>query len=338
MKSYIKKTNAMSPVSVENLTPQISPEAFKALFYLYAGRPDCTLKVFEGQKTITPHDLQNLNSKIIEKLKLHTLEASITAINIKFENGKMIDFSIWDTFSNTDWQSDFRTEQIEMKWDFLLRTDSVELPQRHTLVVKLSNGLDPKDFFRLMATLWEDDTEIDIKAALCVARVDFISHLLADELIAIVNGWYKCLPEATVCESKLAVLRKYDNKIAMVIHYSLPIIFWIALFAFTYKTIPMTEVPLNQHVFSLGVFMLFFCFIGTFFFYRLGHMIATSCYSAINTTCRFSMFNLTAGDKKFLSRCERKNKKVFRKFIFNVILALLLNIIGSIIAGYFFAI
>ena len=335
MAEYNKKDDSLTVIN-NNYLPKISPEAFKAWFYLYVGRPDCTLKILGDRKKISAHSLKELNKKIIEKLNLHTLEANISSVNIKFSNGEMIDYNLWESFLEADYHKTVRTEQLEMKWDFLLRIKSDDMPQRHTLTVKLSNGLTPRDLFRLATIAWESDAEFDVQAAVCVIRVDFISNLLADELVHIVDSWYKCLPDPNSYKSYFRKIRKYDQPIAIVIHYSLPVFFWCALLVYAKNLIPFTKVPVNQEYFAYGLFLILSCIIGTFILDKIGFQLARSCFSAMNTPFRFSIFELTDGDKNYAHKCIRINNRSLYRFIINAAIAIILNIISSIIVALYY--
>ena len=58
----------------EAVVASVPKEAFKAMFYLFAGKPDSKVKMMNRRVTIAPDDLQDLNRKITDKLKLHNID------------------------------------------------------------------------------------------------------------------------------------------------------------------------------------------------------------------------------------------------------------------------
>ena len=323
--------------SDSNVLAQISPEAFKAMFYFYAGRPDTKIKTFLGRKTISPQNIKFLNSDVVEKLRNHSIEAIVTSIGVKLHKGEFLEFGIWHTFENYNWNINRKIEQIGIKWDFLLKTNDLKIAQRHTLIVKLSNGIGPRDFFQLLTTQWEEGDDIEINFSPCIAKVDFISHILADELISIVANWFDGLPDSNCADAGLSSLKKHDEIIANTIHYSVLVFFWLSIFSFAYSSLwGTTEEALTFQSFRLGILVILICIIGSFIFSRIGNHLGKKCHSAINKSCDVSIFNFTSADRNFNEKCIRKNKKTILKFIFNSLLAVILNVISAVVSYYLF--
>ena len=139
---------------LDHLTPQkmrradeviasIPREALKAMFYMFAGKPDSIVKIFDRRIVIKIEDIEELNLRIKEKLENHRIEGVLTSVDIGYENNKIDQLSSWDEFASKNWNIADVTDHILVKWDFLIKLPQYPIPQRHTLVVRLSSGIDP---------------------------------------------------------------------------------------------------------------------------------------------------------------------------------------------------
>ncbi len=80
---------------LDHLTPQkmrradeviasIPREALKAMFYMFAGKPDSIVKIFDRRIVIKIEDIEELNLRIKEKLENHRIEGVLTSVDIGY--------------------------------------------------------------------------------------------------------------------------------------------------------------------------------------------------------------------------------------------------------------
>lgn len=175
----------------ELVITQIPRESLKSLFYLVAGKPDSLYKVFSGLLLIAPTDLSELNYSVCAKLAHFEMVGVVTTITITHMNGLIKEFGSWAEFEATNWSGPEVTEAVTLRWDFLAKLPSYNMPQRHTATVRI--GSDPSPLHMLQAIFSqdpEDVSKLDMLFAPVICRVDFINSLLAQEFINIVENWH----------------------------------------------------------------------------------------------------------------------------------------------------
>ena len=179
--------------SETGIAKRIDLDQFKSLYYLLNAKPDSQLRLIKEDKEIDFNDLVELNEKVVSKLKTESLETSITTITIVFKSKKVSTYNNWLEFSRTNWNIADQTLSISINWDINVKLPEHELPQRHTLKVRLGSAVRPSEMFQLMMTSDKDD-ELMEATSNGVCKVDFINHVIANELLAIVEDWYQTLP------------------------------------------------------------------------------------------------------------------------------------------------
>lgn len=313
------------------IVAEISKEGLKEMFYFFAGKPDSMYRTFNKRTVVNLYDIKDLHSKISSKLELHRIERSICSVSMIFDKEQAIDFKFWDAFIEYDWKTSYITKEIILRWDFLIQVDSFLVPQRHTLTVKISNPPSPQEFFKMMMT--GDDTDLNEKLGFCIARVDFISHRLADELLNVVSEWNASLKLVLEDSAWFSNLEKHSRKIAKVIHYSIPTtIGLLVFFSVNWLSSRWTDSSsISKIVVPDALRWSIFSFFLIFFAIKIGYFVAKKVYRTIENYGIYVPFGLTRGDENKQIEIKAKNKKHIRKFIINTFIALLINIIAGII-------
>jgi hypothetical protein len=121
----------------EEIIAKVPREAFKAMFYMFTGRPDSAFKSFYKPIVISKDDIIELNDSIQEKLRNYSIDAAMTTVTITFENNKSIDFAIWDEFANRKFNIPDVPKQVTLS-GFPYKTATYMLAA-HTLVVKATS-------------------------------------------------------------------------------------------------------------------------------------------------------------------------------------------------------
>ena len=160
-------------------------DKFRDFIFKMNAKPDSETKIFSKAIRVTLEDIEILRTRIIEKLRMHCSDeaACITRITINFSNHTSFDYDTWAKFKQENFERADYVESITIKWDFQVSMPMYELPQHHSLVVKISSGLTFPEFMSLMVSgKIEDVNDISIMDNVVVARVEFINTLLGDEL------------------------------------------------------------------------------------------------------------------------------------------------------------
>src|SRR5262245_37586288 len=76
----------------DEIVARFPKEDVKALFYILAGKPDSVTKVFHKAAIITPVDIQDLHSRVAEKLDQHQIDGCVVTVTIVHEKGIIKDF------------------------------------------------------------------------------------------------------------------------------------------------------------------------------------------------------------------------------------------------------
>ena len=321
----MEEGNIQKLTGSESIVASVPKEAFKAMFYLFAGKPDSRSKTLNRKIQIDKQSILDLNSTITEKLKLHHIDQVVTSVVMNQKGKEAVEYGIWDTFESHDFKVPDTTESVLVKWDFLIKLDSYAAPQRHTLTVKVMKSPSPQDMLRRALTDQGDDDE-NSGLGVCSVRVDFINHILADELINVVERWNRALPKCTTLPSFVEWGVKRDQAIARSIHWSLP--FFIILL--TLSMIGYIDIS-NGNLNRLAQ-VIFISVAGFHYSVWLGRFLASKAYAAINESAEYFPFCITSGDKSAIADAQRSSSKHLRSFLFSCATAFAINMASVIVA------
>ena len=310
----------------------VPKEAFKAMFYLFAGKPDSKVKMMNRRVIITTEDLKDLNRKITDKLKLHHIDQSVSTAVVKFDKEESVEFGTWAELEGYDFKVPYITQEISLRWDFLIKLPSYAAAQRHTLTVRLASRPSPKDVFQIIFSQDPDDeSEIETKLGLCMARVDFISHRLADELIDVVEEWNNSLRQPPSACDWFCKLEKFDNLIARTIHYSVPFLTTALSFVLLGVLLPNSTAQITTNEIIICSRWLLVSLLVLYAIINLSRYLASSCYRALNEYGMFVPFQITRGDENRIQKIDKGNRKKMISFFVNSGVAIALNIAAGII-------
>lgn len=170
-------------------------KAFESSYWAMTAKADCKSKVFPQRVEIRLEDIYTLNDSVVEKFKSHYDDAGFSInINVNFYGKDSVEYTSWATFEQYNFKTTDEIQSITIVWEYYAKLPKYPVPQKHVLMVKLSDGLRPEEMINLVFTgKLENMQELDAEISPVVARVDFINQMLADELLALVEKWSKGL-------------------------------------------------------------------------------------------------------------------------------------------------
>lgn len=312
--------------SETGVAKRIDLDQFKSLYYLLNAKPDSQLRLLKEDKKIDFDDLVELNEKVVSKLRTESLETSITTVTIVFKNKKVSTYNNWLEFSRTNWNIGDQTLSISINWDINVKLPEHELPQRHTLKVRLGSPVRPNEMFQLMMTSDKDD-ELMEATSNGVCKVDFINHVIANELLAIVEDWYQTLPN-NISENKfIQFSEKYRRYIAFSINAVIPV---SAIFI-SYNLISRKILSIADWT-NGAVKDLLFMVCGAVAFIYITDIIAkvfsTRVFNQLGDYKDYSMFQLTKADKNSIDEIDKKNNRIKTSVITQLVISLIVGLIS----------
>lgn len=316
---------------------------YKAVYQAMTAKNDCRSKIFPRNVRVKLDDIYDLNNRIVEKLRNYNLLGFSTSITANFKGRQTIDFSSWNEFENHKWNESEAVLALTIVWEFNVLLPQYELPQKHLLVVKLTDGLRPEEMLNIVfAGKLENMDEIERQVCPVVVRVDFINYILGDELLRIVEEWDKGLPIQYGGENKfVSKVKKQKRKLAFIIQYITDIIYIccaISLFNFTIHSFEIEKVydlsigNIEEMIWILGVLIVIFIFVN-----RIAQWLANMLYMSLGEEPDTHIFEINKGDTNLQEKLQIRNKKTKMSVVMSVIGTILINlgcgIIVSLITG-----
>lgn len=318
------------------IVAKLPREHLKSLFYLFAGKPDSRVKVYHKPLFLDVNDICELNECITRKLQTHNIDAQITSLNVGYKDADIQEFGSWVEFQGHHWQTSDCVEEVVIKWDFMVDIKSFDVPQRHTLLVRVSSDMKPGKFMQMMAAGNADDfDQVDMLTAPAFCRVDFINAQISKELINEVTDWVKGRREPALITDFYYWFKKRRQILAEIIHHSIMLMYailWVSSFSWV-----------NTHVYDGNMnltYIAIWLFLGLYAFTPIGkvaHAMASRVYIALdNVSGRKVAFEFTSGDKKINAESINENRRLGKNFLKQTSISLLFNVIAGIISTYLY--
>lgn len=308
------------------LTQKIDLDQFKSIYYLLNAKPDSQIRLLKDNKKLCFEDLLELNNAVISKLKTESLETSITTITVVFKNKKVNTYNNWMEFERTNWQVSDQTLSVSINWDINIKLPEHELPQRHTLKVRLGSPIRPNEFFQLMMTSDKDD-ELMEATANGVCKVDFINAVIANELLAIVEEWYSALPNNLSKNKIIRFGEKYNRYITFFINSLIPLsAIFIGYNLVSRKILSIlewTSTTYNSVLFTIAI-SVSIIYVASI----ISGLVSNKVYRQLKDFSGYSMFEITKGDKNSIDEIDKKNNKIKTGVMTQFIIAMVVTIIS----------
>ena len=321
---------------------EINIKEHRAIFYQLLAKPDSVTKVYNKTAVIDIDDIYELNERVTEKLGHYEEAGFIIQSNVKFSNGKSKAFPDWSTFYEHKWYESESINSMTITWEFNALFPGMQIPQRHTLMVKLSNGLRPEEMINLMFTgKIEDLEEFDQNLFPIVARVDFVDRVLGDELLNIVGEWIRTLRESPVKKSKcMFFLKKNKGKICTLLSWITNIVIMFSSVFLAGKFIGNLEFDIvmditKEQLISI-VYVLFICSAAWIFGKKVVGTLTDFLYEKLREYGENALFNITKGDHSKQERMKAREGVSRLAIVGNLIVTIIINICCGIAVNIFF--
>lgn len=326
---------------VEN--EEINVKNFKSVYYQMNAKSDSITKLFTDNVTVDLDAIYNLNEMICNKLQQYQNAGFLITTTVKYKDKKNKFFPNWRAFQDARWTSDKSINKMTIKWEINIVFPNMgkeSIPQKHTLIVKLSDRMRPEEILNLVFSGGIEEIEdLDKEVFPIVASVDFVNEQLGEELLDIVAKWNESLKNPSEENEKFMTLaRKNKNKIVNFINY-VPIIFfmicgmfYIRNFLIDLSCANVGEISIADFVRILEVItiVVIICYIARKVFYEIAKMV----YNNINDYGEIHIFNITNGDKQEQKRIAKRNERKKKRTISNILLTIIINIVCGIITSF----
>lgn len=246
-----------------------------------------------------------LHKKMLEKLKLHKIDAVTLNLTLKLANDKSINFTDAASLASFDTQVSSLTSLVSLKWNFLFNSD--EQDHLHSVYVRISERPNPAMLLQKAMSLSSEELESFDREALASisCRVDFFDGRFSNELLAVVSEWVASLPKAEPTFGLVKWLDEHEEDIGRFVVGVSPCVCLAALAA-----IWVTYVP-DQIAGSLryGIAWLLLSGIAFYFSRYIAILLMKFFAKNISRMNSVPVFDITAGDRqkltKFLAKSHR---------------------------------
>lgn len=284
-------------------------DEFKSIFYQLNAKPDTEIRLLSGGKTLGLSDIKSINEQIAAKLQNHHITADIASINFILSNKKIKDYSSWAEFERENWDTvNEKIESLSINWDILIKLPQYQLPQRHSIKLRIGSVIPPKDLFQLFFTS-DDIAELLEARSPSVCKVDFINNILAIELLNIVSTWYEGLKNSPDPNAVQKFLKKKGKLFSEIIRYTLPVLLLIIFYQYSNYFFPVLGIQGAVTIDSLQKILIWLTAIfraGLF----IGYKLEKSIDRKIDEFEEYPRFSITRGDKKAIDEFEKGNEKL----------------------------
>ncbi|MGN0317988.1 MAG: hypothetical protein ACI4E1_08715 [Lachnospira sp.] len=313
---------------------------FKSVYYQMNAKPDSMSKAYSRKIIIDKDDIVELNNRVCEKINLnYEDDGFITSVTVDLKDRRVIVFKCWEEFIQHPWVETSSIMSISIQWNFNIRIPGYDLPQRHNLVVKLTNGLRPEEMLNLIFSgKIEDFDEVELNTFPVVARVDFIQALLGEELLNIVGEWVRGRKQNTASKNVVLILmKKYRKRIAQYFEYVsfiMTFILTVGINTYYIRGLNIDKLSdLSMTEFNNLLILLATSVMVIFLLKQIFEKLAENVYEKLSEYGRVFIFNITRGDKNLQDKINNSDKNSGKMILVKFVLSLIFNIGCGIITS-----
>jgi hypothetical protein len=311
----------------------ISLEDFKSVYYLLNAKPDRESKFFRESKIVSINDIFELNDSIQEKLSLHNIVTNKVSVLISLDNKRTFDFSTWEQFKREKWHTSALTKSITIVWDFNIKLESYNLPQRHTVKLRIGASLNPKDMIELVMN-HEGEDQLHQAFAHSFCSIDFINPIISNEIFLIIETWHNALNKNFYQSKVQDFLSRNSKKIQELIVFLILVAACTLLFGFGKIYSQQIVQKSSSQIFSNSIGGILVAFLTIYIFFRLGKAWAQRTVSYIEKIQPIAIFKITRGDDSINELNKQKNNKFVKSLIEKFLVTIFYNLIAFLIAQF----
>lgn len=311
---------------------------YKAVYQAMTAKHDCKSRIFPRNVKIRMEDILDLNDRVITKLKNYTEVGFSIAVNVSFVGRQTIEFSSWQEFEEHKWNESNAVNSITIIWEFNALLPHYTVPQKHILVVKMTDGLRPEEILNIVfAGKLENIQDIEQQMYPVVARVDFINYILGDELINIVERWNSGLQLQEDEPAYVRKIRKHKRKIAFFLNYLTDLVILITaikivlshLYKFQMQTISeLTFENISELVWLIGSFVMIFILID-----KISVWLSNTFFKTWGMEKECHVFEINKGDEQIQKKLEKDHRQNKVVAIGSIIGTFLINLFCTLICS-----
>lgn len=312
---------------------------YKSIYQAMTAKHDCKTRMFFKEICITKEDIFELNDAVVEKLKTYQDAGFTITPSVSFEGKRLIEFSSWSEFCKHRWDESHAITSITIVWEFNAILPKIAVPQRHALVVKISDGLKPEEMLNLVISGKLENLH-DIEKQVCpvVARADFVNLVLGDELLHIVEVWNKRLKDVSDEKNKIVeLLIRHRRKIAYLMDSITKVIVFIcgiSVIVNYFKSLQIEHLSgltidnVCAIIWITGVITITFSFIN-----KLSEWFSNIFYKTIEPDENNHVFDINRGDSKVRDKINKNKRKRNFMSVLSVIGTVIINISCGILCS-----
>lgn len=321
------KNNLVVNVKKDELLEENNLQNASALLALLHGKSDSICRIFNKEIMVGKSDLKTLNDMMIEKLSLNNVLTITTSIDISFNNKKTISFKSWDEFEFYDFDKiNSPTKTIFLQWDFFVKLANYEIPQRHTVGIRIASTPNPSDVFKAFLSGGFDESDsFEVQGSTMICKVDFINNTLAEELIHVAEGWND-LCESAYSEKGVIRPLLQKNRSFLAHSFEVCLSMWIVIsIAIVFKLL------LERNLFVVTVeillYLLIFSFPVTILIRKISGFCGKTIFENLGDLMSTHIFTISKGDEKERERIKQKSG--FGKELFAYVINTIITIVTS---------
>lgn len=327
-----KKISQENPKFVKEINQDQMQDVFRLLF---SGDNSLT-EMFDRDVILTLNDIEDLNTKIIEKLSRNRISGISFQAIIRFENGKLKEYNSWNNFITSDWNISNVLDTMQLNWTFLIADSKNPHNYLHTLSVFCSSSIKPQHLIQALLSSDPSKLEkVEIQAVPISCKINYTDHVISQELMSLVSEWNKGLGKPEYVLKFMTWFKKKSTSIVNWIERSIPILMGLACFA-AYSNLTAHyphEAPACAGLINTAMYWLLGTAAVLFLSIKLSSDLADYVRTQIVRYGTTTVFSITNGDLNRQNELMAKSTRIFYKFIASSIFAILWNVIGGIITA-----
>ncbi len=308
-------------------------EQFKSLYYLLKGKRDTDIKLFNGVKQFSYDDIVELNNKMYKKLDIHRVVTDIVTVTVGLDNKEIISFGSWNEFVTYDWKISANTKYITLEWDFniILPNQEHNVPQTHTVRVRIGNSLKPNEMIQVIF-MGGEEYDFEEAAAQMSCKIDFVNTEISKDIKVVVSGWYDALTNNSEDHKLIKFILRNEAKLQHTIILSF-IISSIILMNYLHFALNDWLLQFVNGDIEHRSFMFLTSSIAVLYlFYQSGRLFAERmAKKQIGKLVRNPIFEFTKGDENRMKEVSKENKKLIRRIGVTILLGLSVNGLSALI-------